>query len=132
MPQQTDSAKPVNIRCITDALVGTKLRLAGRLLCYDHATSFVLLSHYPSCILVDLSLCMNSSHNLSYLLEEQSQIMVIGLLEKKMETFRPPVLPPYSDVPEVDLTLILRAIMVKEVPDMDLGLWNEGITALDS
>ncbi|KAG9009370.1 hypothetical protein FRB94_012187 [Tulasnella sp. JGI-2019a] len=132
MPQQTDSAKPVNIRYITDVLVGSKLRIAGRLLCYDHATSFMLLSHHPSSVLVDLSLCMNSAHNLSYLLEEQSQVMVIGLLDKSSEPLRPPILPPYSDAPKVDLTLVLRAIMVKEVPDLDLNIWNEGISALDS
>ncbi|KAG9035194.1 hypothetical protein FRB95_011928 [Tulasnella sp. JGI-2019a] len=92
----------------------------------------MLLSHHPSSILVDLSLCMNSAHNLSYLLEEQSQVMVIGLLEKSSEPLRPPILPPYSDAPKVDLTLILRAIMAREVPDMDLNIWNEGISALDN
>lgn len=41
-----------------------------------------------------------------------------------------PVLPAYADAPDVDPTLVLRAILVKEVPDLDLNEWNEALKDL--
>lgn len=54
----------------------------------------------------------------------------LSLFLSREAPLRPPVLPPFADAPDVDLTLVLRAIMVKDVSDMDLHLWNEAIAQL--
>ncbi|KAG8894663.1 hypothetical protein FRB99_001070 [Tulasnella sp. 403] len=130
MPQQTDYAKPVDIANIGAKHVGCKLRVAGIILCYDEITHLLLLSHKNRSLAVDLTLCLDPTRRLPFLLEDQAQIMVIGHLEKVDEPVAPPLFSAYLDAPEVALNLVLRAILVKDVPNLDLNLWNEALTCL--
>ncbi|KIO28441.1 hypothetical protein M407DRAFT_180908 [Tulasnella calospora MUT 4182] len=129
MPQQVEYARPTAISSIRSDQVGNKLRLAGRLLCYDNTTNLLLLSSGPSldCVLVDITLCLAPRRTMPFLREEQVQIMVVGHLERMEERLPCPTLPPYSDPPEVDLSLVLRAILLDPVPELDLALWNASI-----
>ena len=51
-------------------------------------------------------------------------------LNLTQESLRVPVLPIYSEAPDVDPNLVIRAILIKEVPDMDLNKWDEALAAL--
>ncbi|KAG8945947.1 hypothetical protein FRC04_012199 [Tulasnella sp. 424] len=126
MPQQVESARPTAISSIRSDQVGKKLRLAGRLLCYDNTTNLLLLSEGPSldCVMVDIMLYLTARRTMPFLREEQVQIMVVGHLEQIEGRLPCPTLPPYSDPPEVDLTLVVKAILLDPVPDLDLALWN--------
>jgi len=105
--------------------------LAGRLLCYDQTSHLLLISRDTRCVAVDVSICLDPMTSLPFLLEEQVQIMVIGHLEKVMTPLHPPLLPPFAGPPEVDMTLVLRAILLKEVAELDLKLWNEGLKVIN-
>lgn len=79
------------------------------------------------CVLVDITLCLAPRRTMPFLREEQVQIMVVGHLEQIEGRLPCPTLPPYSDPPEVDLTLVVKAILLDPVPDLDLTLWNASI-----
>ncbi|KAG8967713.1 hypothetical protein FRC03_009406 [Tulasnella sp. 419] len=132
MPQQPDSAKPVRISSISRSLVGAKLRVVGRMLSYNPEACTVLLVHFPHAVLVDISICLDPKAGLYFMQEEQQQLMIMGYLEELPAQMELPALPYYVDSPpEVNSRLILRAILVKEVPDLNLAEWDEGVGALE-
>ncbi|KAI0719713.1 hypothetical protein C8Q72DRAFT_863438 [Fomitopsis betulina] len=126
--QQIEPAILCQISSISPEHVSRKLRIVGRLLLYEHDTSMMLLAHGEIAVLVDLSLCLDPFKATPWLKESLSTLMVIGTLEELETPYRPPVLPLHARPIEVDLQLALRAIAVRECPQLDLELWNRSIS----
>ncbi|EPT02644.1 hypothetical protein FOMPIDRAFT_1117929 [Fomitopsis schrenkii] len=129
--QQTEPAALCQIHSISPEHVSRKLRTAGRLLMYEQETSMMLLAHGEIAVLVDLSLCLEPFKATPWLKESHSILTVIGTLEELDSPYRPPVLPLHARPVEVDLQLVLRAISVRECPQLDLELWNRAISLRD-
>ncbi|KAG1731466.1 uncharacterized protein EDB91DRAFT_1227026 [Suillus paluster] len=97
MPNQLEPATVMMLDCITDDDVGRKLRVAGRMLTYDHSTALVLLSCSSHGLLVDVSLVIDPDAVLStekwggtldpsvdynWMRERKAWVWVIGWLAK--------------------------------------------------
>ncbi|KAJ3801037.1 hypothetical protein GGU11DRAFT_308867 [Lentinula aff. detonsa] len=80
-------AAPARLAAIGDALVGQKLRLVGRMMCYDSTTGFISLWDKEDALLVDVTLCLDPSANV-WLQDNFCSIQVIGHLEKCSRTHR--------------------------------------------
>ncbi|KAH9924853.1 uncharacterized protein B0H18DRAFT_1010468 [Fomitopsis serialis] len=125
--QQTETASLCRVSSITPEHVSRKLRVAGWLLLYDRNTSIMLLTEGESAVLVDLALCLDPFRPTPWLRESNSILMVIGSLEEVEDPYPPPVLPMHARPVEVDLQLVLRALSIRNTPQLDLELWNKAI-----
>ncbi|KAJ3969625.1 hypothetical protein EV361DRAFT_803527 [Lentinula raphanica] len=76
-----DYAAPTRLTEAGDALVGQKLVLLGRMMCYDSTTGYILLWDKEDALLVDVNLCLDHSANV-WLQDNFCSIRVIGHLEK--------------------------------------------------
>ncbi|KDQ57752.1 hypothetical protein JAAARDRAFT_194034 [Jaapia argillacea MUCL 33604] len=137
MAPQMDPATPIKLSSIRnggDALLGRKFRIAGRSLSYDPETQLILLGDRDALVLVDVSLCADPYKGSSWIREDKSIIMAIGYLERSPTPFPIPYVPSHTMIPRVsvDATLVLRAIIVIEASDLDLGLWNTAIDERNS
>ncbi|KAJ4483279.1 hypothetical protein J3R30DRAFT_3698058 [Lentinula aciculospora] len=74
-------AAPARLACVNDDLVGQKLLLVGRMMCYDATTGFMLLCDKEDALLVDATLCLDRSAKV-WVQDTFCSIQVIGHLEK--------------------------------------------------
>ncbi|THU99126.1 hypothetical protein K435DRAFT_855948 [Dendrothele bispora CBS 962.96] len=146
MPQ-TDSATPTRIDSIQDALVGQKLRLAGRrventrllnfvsinftlrMMCYSGESGLIVLEYKNKAVMVDVSLTVGPSSR--WVNEKFNTVMVIGHLEQSTIALPVPEMPTYANAPQIDPHLVLYAILAIPAFDLDLGLWNSTIENLN-
>ncbi|KAL4074198.1 hypothetical protein V8B97DRAFT_725237 [Scleroderma yunnanense] len=132
MPQQVDSAKVMMLDCITEDDIGRKLRVAGRMLTYDPESALVLLHDARSALLVDVTLCIDTEALLSlsdapknrdidhrWALERKGYVWVIGHLERVEDQMPIPILPAYLAPPDIDPSLVMRAVIVAPAKDLN-------------
>ncbi|OAX39113.1 hypothetical protein K503DRAFT_740096 [Rhizopogon vinicolor AM-OR11-026] len=134
MPQQ-EPAAVMMLDCVTDDDVGRKLRVAGRILTYDPSTALVLLSFSSHGLLVDASLVIDPDAVLSpvkwggtldpnvdcnWMREIKAWVWVIGWLEKAEPNLRIPEPPPYTSPPDVDASIVLKALNITPARDLDI------------
>ncbi|KAJ3733463.1 hypothetical protein DFJ43DRAFT_1067274 [Lentinula guzmanii] len=120
-----DYAAPARLAAIGDALVGQKLRLVGRMMCYDSTTGFISLWDKEDALLVDVTLCLDPSANV-WLQDNFCSIQVIGHLEKCSRELTAPELPPHLvKPPQLDTRFVLRAIRVIPAFDAEQSAWNK-------
>ncbi|KAK7466458.1 hypothetical protein VKT23_005179 [Stygiomarasmius scandens] len=125
MPQQTDFGTPTRIDAIQDALVGQKLRLAGRMMCYSEESGLILLVYKHKAVLVDVSLAIGPfSH---WVNDRFITVTVVGHLEKSPTPLIIPTMPNHAPAPNVDTCLVLNAVLATPVVDLNLDLWNSTI-----
>jgi len=124
LPQQTASVTPVSN--VNDHLIGRKLRLIGRMLSYDSIAALVLIQDQDTALLVDVSLCVDPRTSGKWIRERKSMVFVLGYLERSNTQLIIPNLPSYSLAPNINPSLVIRALLVyPTLPDVDLKLWNE-------
>ncbi|TFK73962.1 hypothetical protein BDN72DRAFT_833943 [Pluteus cervinus] len=104
-------------------LVGTKLRVVGRLLAYDLSTAYALLLDDGIAILVDTTWCLEPRFS-TWVKEPLCTLMVIGYLEASEVELPVPSIPGHAPAPQVDCYLVLRALLVMKAEDLDLTFWK--------
>lgn len=129
-----EPATVMMLDCITDDDVGRKLRVAGRMLTYDPSTALVLLSFSSHGLLVDVSLVIDPDAVLStvkwggtldpsvdynWMHERKAWVWVMGWLERS-EDLPIPEPPPYTSPPDVDPSIVLKALNVIPARDLDI------------
>ncbi|KIJ68010.1 hypothetical protein HYDPIDRAFT_126622 [Hydnomerulius pinastri MD-312] len=131
MPQQVDNASIMMLDCISEDDVGRKLRVAGRMLTYDAESALVLLHDATSALLVDVSLCVDADVLLStknatdrnvdhcWALERKGLVWVVGYLERVDSQLPIPTLPAYLAPPDIDPSLVMRAVVVAPARDLN-------------
>jgi len=124
MPQQPESASPIAIGAIDRKHASHKLRVAGRVLCYDADTATLTLADGNIALFVDVSLCVSATRPMGWLWETNSIAVALGHLERVLRPLPLPTLPMNAPNVVVDPRLILRAIVLNHSPDLDLDLWN--------
>ncbi|KAI0915697.1 hypothetical protein AcV5_003547 [Taiwanofungus camphoratus] len=127
MPQQVEAATPIRISSITPKLVSRKLRVAGRMLAYDPKSAILLLVDEDSAVFVNTSLCLDPVESHAWLRENNSVVSALGYLEELPSALPLPTLPLHARPTQVDPHLMLSAIVLKAVPDLDMVLWNGAI-----
>ncbi|KAJ8077316.1 hypothetical protein PM082_001746 [Marasmius tenuissimus] len=135
MPQQTDEGVPVRIASVSkhgETLVGRKLRLAGRNMCYDENTGYLVLFDNGIGVLVDISLPLEREGVFLWVKESYSPLEAIGYLEKCNEDLPVPTMPPHATAPEIDTHLILRAILIVPSSDLSLDIWNSVVEEMEA
>ncbi|KAG9316300.1 hypothetical protein JVU11DRAFT_2331 [Chiua virens] len=130
MPQQVDNATIVMLDRICEDDLGRKLRVAGRMLTYDAETALVLLHDASSALLVDVTLCIDASVLMSipnaterkgpnvdprWALERKGYVWVVGYLERADPELPIPMLPAYLPPPDIDPSLVVRAVIIAPV-----------------
>ncbi|KAL0953753.1 hypothetical protein HGRIS_004942 [Hohenbuehelia grisea] len=126
MSHTTDSAIPTRIASINDTVVGHKLRVAGKILCYDPLSARALLLDKDIALLVDVSLCLDRWSS-SWIRERLAPVMIIGHLEAVDTRLPLPELPDHALPPLVNQDIYLQALLVIATPTLDLTLWNQSI-----
>jgi len=96
------------------------------MLSYDPSTGLALVLDRETGLLVDLSLCVDSSSN-TWIGVRLATIMIIGHLETASSQLPIPMLPYYASPPIVDPHIYLQALLVVATPGLDLNLWNTSI-----
>ncbi|KAF9222671.1 hypothetical protein BS17DRAFT_783224 [Gyrodon lividus] len=135
MPQQVDHATVMMLDCITEDDIGRKLRVAGRMLTYDAETALVLLYDASSALLVDVNLCVDADALLSvhsatkepknrhvdhhWALERKGYVWVVGYLERADSQLPIPMLPAYLPPPDIDPSLVMRAVIIASAEDFN-------------
>jgi len=133
MPYQVlDRSIPVIISGELCNKVNEKIRVAGSLVCYDTNTLLALVQDRSYAVLVDMTLCVDPSQNDQWAKQMKGNVMITGHLESVIESLDIPPLPVYSDMPEVDPYLVIRAIIVRTAETLNLNKWRSGINALDT
>lgn len=138
MPQQVESARVRMLDSITRDDVGRKLRVAGRMLTYDPESALVLLHDARSALLVDVTLCIDADALLSvsdapghrWALERKGHVWVIGHLDRVQDQLPIPMLPTYLAPPDIDPSLVLRAVMVAPAKDLQTGELRAALAAM--
>ncbi|KAF5371623.1 hypothetical protein D9758_003590 [Tetrapyrgos nigripes] len=129
MAPQPDSATPTAIYSVKNpALIGQKLRVAGRMMSYSDENGFIILEHKNAAVLVDVSLIIGPKS--AWVNETYTTIMVAGYLDKSEDALPLPELPPYATAPDIDPHLVLNAILAVPVVDLDMDLWHGAIEEL--
>ncbi|KAF8806457.1 hypothetical protein BYT27DRAFT_7140997, partial [Phlegmacium glaucopus] len=120
MPQQTDPATRTRICKVNESLAGEKVRVAGKVFCYDVVTGLIVLLDKTNGLLVDTSNALDGQSGL-WATERLSTIMVIGQLERSSTP-----LPMPTNIPSFRLNnhVVLRAILVIPATELDLDMWN--------
>ncbi|KAI0779813.1 hypothetical protein C8Q74DRAFT_1350812 [Fomes fomentarius] len=129
MPQQVEHAVPTTLTSISSQLASRKLRVAGWLLHDDMASSTIMIHDGEDALLVDISLCLSGYRKALWLRESKTVVMALGYLELSRTALPLPVLHEHAPVVSANPHLILRAIVVENAGDLDMGLWNRSITA---
>ncbi|KAF8829123.1 hypothetical protein HHX47_DHR3000795 [Lentinula edodes] len=120
-------AAPARLSAVGNALVGQKLLLVGRMMCYDSTTGLILLCDKDDALLVDVTLCLDRSANI-WVQDNFCSIQVVGHLEKcsASKELIAPVLPPHLiKLPKMDTRFVLRAIRVIPTFDVEQSTWNK-------
>ncbi|KAF8521277.1 hypothetical protein BU17DRAFT_88223 [Hysterangium stoloniferum] len=115
---------------VNPSLTGKKLRVAGKILSYDPSTYLLLIADLSSGLLIDLRLCLDPAQMMPFLHEMKGTLMVLGSLEHVELPLQIPALPKFVDVPAVDSRIVIRAILVNEVNDLNLEQWRKGVQAI--
>ncbi|KAG2153695.1 uncharacterized protein EDB93DRAFT_1134175 [Suillus bovinus] len=133
--QRPGPATVMMLDCITDDDVGRKLRVAGRMLTYDPSTALVLLSFSSHGLLVDVSLVidpdavfstvkwggtLDSNVDCNWMHERKAWVWVMGWLERSEQDLPIPEPPPYTSPPDVDPSIVLKALNVTSARDLDV------------
>jgi len=127
-PNEPESALLLQIRSLDNALIGKKLRIAGRIVSFDSDTLVLLLrDDANNACLVDASQCIDLSKSLLWLRETSSPVIVLGYLDGNKDDFPIPTLPAFAQAPQIDSSLYLQALLLMPSPDLDLNLWEEVI-----
>ncbi|OCH86516.1 hypothetical protein OBBRIDRAFT_797106 [Obba rivulosa] len=124
MPQQPESATPISIRAIKREHASRKLRVAGRVLCYDADSATLTLADGDVALFVDVSLCVSTQKPMGWLWETNNLAVALGYLERVLKPLPLPTLPVNAPNTVVDPRLILRALVLNHSPDLNLALWN--------
>lgn len=116
------------------------------MLSYDPLTALALVYDEDAALLIDVSLCVDPYTSGRWIRERKGFVMVLGYLERSPVclAFTPPSLailkgsfvpqtqlaipdlPAYAPAPNIDPTLLLRALIVRPaLRDVDMALWNE-------
>lgn len=133
MSKHVDSARLTRLSSISDDMIGRKLRVVGRVLCYDLGSATMLLENEGLAIAVDISLCLSSGGSLPWLVEARSVVTVFAYLERPPQSApRSPALPSRIPPPTMIPRLQLQAILVLHSPDLDMRLWNETVTEMET
>ncbi|TFY61547.1 hypothetical protein EVG20_g7011 [Dentipellis fragilis] len=82
MSARADSAMPAVLSSLRDDLIGRKLRLVGRVLCYEPTTGIAVLGDESHAIPVDVALCLHARGGLPWLVDARSVVTVFGYLER--------------------------------------------------
>jgi len=109
--------------------VGKKVRLAARLLGYDYSTGIALLANKSHGVLIDPSLCLDPFEKDHWARQLKMPIMVIGELEETATPMEVPKSHMHTEEPTIQPSLVLKAILLKPEPTLDLRLWDEAIYA---
>lgn len=121
----------------------TPLIVACSLLSYDATTGLILIVDEKEAVIVDVSLCVNPWSS-AWARDDWVTVMAIGYLESSLVGFCVvsilkshntliqvqlpiPTIPGYAPAPDVNPRLILRAILVTELPEFDQNLWNSSL-----
>ncbi|KAL6308145.1 hypothetical protein BKA93DRAFT_765610 [Sparassis latifolia] len=124
MSQQPETATVVRLSSITPELVARKLRVAGRLFTYIADSSTLLIADGENALFVDVSLCLSPWQSYLWLQENNGTLFALGYLEQVQDPIPLPTLPHHARPTAVDPYLVLSALVVDHVPDLDLELWN--------
>ncbi|TRM70018.1 hypothetical protein BD626DRAFT_22128 [Schizophyllum amplum] len=124
MPQQ-ERATTTTISSISEAHLGRKLRVAGRLLSYDLPTCLGRVCSKEAAVLVDLSLCAGPWIRDAL----QGCVMVTGYLEALEKGATVPTVAGRFAAPHPDPRIVLRALLARATPDLDIGLWDKAVGA---
>lgn len=127
MPQQVKHARPVRMASVGPQMVSQKLRLAGRIIAYDAKAAMVLIVDGQNALFVDISLCLDPSRGMPWLCEINSMVIIIGYLEELQYALPLPALPQHAHEIEVDLRLVVSALLISETSTLDMDLWNRAI-----
>ncbi|EPQ57356.1 hypothetical protein GLOTRDRAFT_137701 [Gloeophyllum trabeum ATCC 11539] len=119
MPPQTDAALPVRLADLGDEMVGRKVRVAGRVLTYDAAAARIVLAEGRAALVVDVSVCLDPSRRQGWARAGKEVVMVLGYFERVE-----------GDGVGGGQGRVLRAVLVVEAPDLDLGLWGRAVGGL--
>ncbi|TFK98889.1 hypothetical protein BDV98DRAFT_571914 [Pterulicium gracile] len=131
MPQQTDPAYATRLSSVPEYSVGSKVRVAGRILSYDSSNVTILLVDGRIGIRINVSLCLaDDSH--AWLSSKLAQVMIIGHLEQPDVSNMPPRTAKNGlfDVTIVQ-SVVMNAILVNPVPELDIGLWNASLDEME-
>lgn len=121
------------------------------MLSYDTDTQLVIVIDGEDALLVDVSLCVDPWTG-PWIRERLCKVMTLGHLESADVSIFPsegvathlvdfsalkdqlaiPTLPNFAPAPSVDPHLVLRAILITPVPDLDLNLWNASIKEMEA
>ncbi|KAH7924632.1 hypothetical protein BV22DRAFT_496570 [Leucogyrophana mollusca] len=157
MAPQVDPATFITLAILNEDDIGQKLRVAGRMLTYDPETAVVLLYDAPHALLVDASLCFDTDALLSsdigraesdgdqgtrkrskdrninprWARDRKSYVWVVGYLERADPQIPIPILPAYLPPPDIDASLIMRALSVTPASNLKASelrsvLWEMG------
>jgi len=124
-----DSALLVPVDDELPKYVGKKIRIAARLLGYDYSTGLALLANKTHGVLVDPSLCFDPFEQDHWARQLKMPIMVIGQIEETEEPLEIPKLTSYTEEPTIKPSLLLKAILLKPEPTLDLRVWEEAVYA---
>ncbi|KAH9485022.1 hypothetical protein JR316_0001926 [Psilocybe cubensis] len=127
MPQQPESAARTRICKVDEGMISRKIRVAGRITSYNADTGLAVLLDGKFGLLVDTELALDESSG-EWATERLCTVMVIGHVERTEQSFAaaaaPPRLPAHASTVQIDMKLVLRAILIVRSPDLDLKLWN--------
>ncbi|KAF4567504.1 hypothetical protein EYR40_006507 [Pleurotus pulmonarius] len=127
---QIESAVPTKLDLVGHHLNGHKLRVAGKVLCYDPTSALLLLVDKETALLIDVSLCVDRWSG-PWLRERLATAMVMGHIEILEKQLPIPTLPAFAPAPSVDPQVVLRAVLVVHTPELDLALWNDSMDGGD-
>ncbi|KAH8119482.1 hypothetical protein DFH11DRAFT_449066 [Phellopilus nigrolimitatus] len=121
-------AHPVLISSLSPLLMDQKIRIAGKSLSYEHGTQLLLVQDETNhACLVDTTLVLEAMLRLPDLRESKMTVSVIGYLDRVKQQLAIPIIPAFVDVPEIDPSFVVRAILLTPSPDLDLTVWKESI-----
>ncbi|KAL4266337.1 hypothetical protein AB1N83_004284 [Pleurotus pulmonarius] len=98
---QIESAVPTKLDLVGHHLNGHKLRVAGKVLCYDPTSALLLLVDKETALLIDVSLCVDRWSG-PWLRERLATAMVMGHIEILEKQLPIPTLPAFAPAPSVD------------------------------
>ncbi|KAA1474240.1 hypothetical protein DENSPDRAFT_824012 [Dentipellis sp. KUC8613] len=130
MSARADSATPVVLSSLCDDLIGRKLRLVGRVLCYEPTTGIAVLGDESHAIPVDVALCLHARGGLPWLVDARSVVTVFGYLERLDIPFTMPDALPHHPPPKLIPNMLVQAILVLNSPDLDMRQWNETVAQM--
>ncbi|KAF9819149.1 hypothetical protein IEO21_02320 [Rhodonia placenta] len=89
--------------------------------------AMVLIVDGQNALFVDISLCLDPSRGMPWLCEINSMVIIIGYLEELQYALPLPALPQHAHEIEVDLRLVVSALLISETSTLDMDLWNRAI-----